>query len=203
MSNKLTPTAVLALDLQNEIVHPEGKIGRGALAASVAERNLLARARRVMEAARRREKPVVHVRLGFRADHADALSVAPRVARLKEQGAAVLGTWGTDFPAEVAPRPDELVFTKQCVNPFLTTNLAVWLMRHGVQELVLFGVATNLVVESSARHADDQGFAVTVVEDCCASPNPEWHDFAVRNMLPLFGRVVSSEQLIAEWEDAA
>jgi nicotinamidase-related amidase len=33
----------------------------------------------------------------------------------------------------------------------------------------------------------DAGFAVTVLKDCCAAPNPDWHRFSIENILPLFG----------------
>jgi nicotinamidase-related amidase len=36
------------------------------------------------------------------------------------------------------------------------------------------------------------GFAVTVLEDCCASPNPVWHRFSVETMLPLFGTIATN-----------
>ena len=188
----MTKTALLLLDLQNEMVDPAGKIGGGGLAKIVADRKVLENAQTALEAARARGLVVGHVRLGFRADYADSLSVAPRVAKLKAAGAAVLGSWGCEFPALVAPRNDEPIFTKQCVNPFFNTPLMVWLLRQGVTELVIGGVATNLVVEATARAADDAGFAVTVLEDCCASPNPAWHQFSVESMLPLFGKVTST-----------
>ena len=188
----MTETALLLLDLQNEMVDPAGKVGGGGLAKVVADRDVLANARKALAAARARALTIAHVRLGFRPDYADSLSVAPRVGKLKASGAAVLGTWGCEFPAEVAPLPSEPMFTKQCVNPFFNTPLLVWLLRQGVTNLVIGGVATNLVVEATARYADDAGFAVTVLEDCCASPNPAWHQFAIENMLPLFGRVMST-----------
>ena len=96
---------------------------------------------------------IVHVRLGFRPDYADALSVAPRVTRMKENGAAIAGTWGTEFPELLAPSADELIVTKQCVNPFFNTGLMTWLLHRGVQKLVFGGVVTNLVVEMTARAA--------------------------------------------------
>jgi len=189
-------TAILLLDLQNEMVDPKGKIGAGGLAKVVEDRRVIDNVRSVLDAARARGLPIVFVRLGFRADYADALSVAPRVEKLKANGAAVLGTWGTDFPNAIAPRSDEIVFTKQCVNPFFNTGLMTWLLRRGVRNVVLLGVVTNLVVESTARAADDAGFAVTVLEDCCAAPNPEWHRFSVESMLPLFGKVTSSSAFL-------
>ena len=56
------------------------------------------------------------------------------------------------------------------------------------------GVATNRGVDAAARGADDAGFAVTVLEDCCAAPNPAWHEFSVKNMLPLFGTVSTAAE---------
>ena len=185
--------ALLLLDLQNEMVDPKGKVGGGGLAKVVEERGVLAKAAIALERARGRGMPIVFVRLGFRPDYADALSVAPRIEKLKANGAAVLGTWGTEFPAAIAPRADELVVTKQCVNPFYNTGLLNWLQARGIKHVVLGGVVTTLVVESAARAADDAGLAVTVLEDLCAAPNPDWHAFAINNTLPLFGQVTASD----------
>lgn len=187
-------TALLLLDLQNEMVDPAGKIGGGGLAAVVNDRSVLANAHRALTSARARSMPIVHVRLGFRPDYADALSVAPRIAKLKEHRAAILGTWGTEFPAALTPDESELVVTKQCVNPFFNTGLLNWLLCRGVKHVVIGGVVTNLVVEATARAADDAGLAITVLEDLCAAPNPEWHAFSIGNMLPLFATISSSER---------
>ena len=188
-------TALLLLDLQNEMVDAKGKVGGGGLAKVVADRGVLNNARHALDAARSAKMDVVHVRLGFRSDYADALSVAPRVTKMKEHGAAIVGTWGTEFPELLAPRADELVITKQCVNPFFNTGLMAWLLHRGVQKLVFGGVVTNLVVEMTARAGDDAGFALTVLEDCCAAPNPAWHAFSVDNILPLFATVSSSKSV--------
>lgn len=190
-------SALLLLDLQNDMVDAKGKVGGGGLAKVVAERRVLTNAARALAAARAASLMVVHVRLGFRADYADALSVAPRIGKLKEHQAAILGSWGTEFPDAVRPDAAEFVITKQCVNPYFNTGLLSLLAQRGIRRVVLGGVATNLVVESTARYSDDAGLAVTVLEDCCASPNAEWHAFAVEKMLPLFGDVVSTDAFIA------
>ena len=190
-------TALLLLDLQNEMVDPKGKVGGGGLAKVVEERGVLANASRALAAARQAGLTVVHVRLGFRADYADALSVAPRIDKLKEHKAAILGTFGTEFPNAVKPAENELVITKQCVNPYFNTGLLSLLAARGIRRVVLGGVATNLVVESTARYSDDAGLAVTVLEDCCASPNAEWHAFSIEKMLPMFGEVVKTADFVA------
>jgi nicotinamidase-related amidase len=190
-------TALLLLDLQNEMVDPNGKIGGGGLAKVVDDRGILAKAAKALEVARSRGMPVVFVRLGFRPDYADALSVAPRIDKLKANKAAILGTWGTEFPDAIAPKDGELVVTKQCVNPFYNTGLLNWLLARGVKKIVIGGVVTNLVVESTARAADDAGLAITVLEDLCAAPNPDWHRFSVENILPMFAQISSSEAFAA------
>ena len=63
---------------------------------------------------------------------------------------------------------------------------------------MLGGVATNLVVESAARHASDAGLQVQVVEDMCASFRADFHEFSVQNMLPLFGTVTTAADLLGD-----
>ena len=189
----MTNQALLLLDLQNEMVDPNGKIGGGGLAKVVEQRSVLPKAAAAIDRARTKGIPIVYVRLGFRSDYLDALSVAPRIEKLKANKVAVLGTWGTEFPDAIAPRDGDLVVTKQCVNPFFNTGLMTWLQSRGIKRIAIGGVVTNLVVESTARAADDAGLAVTVLQDLCAAPNQDWHEFSVRNMLPLFGDVTTSE----------
>ena len=95
----------------------------------------------------------------------------------------------------IAPLENELVITKQCVNPFFNTGLMSWLLHRRVEKLVFGGVVTNLAVEMTARAAPDAGFALTVLEDCCAAPNPAWHAFSVDNILPLFATVSSTKNV--------
>lgn len=188
--------ALLLLDLQNELVDPAGKIGASGLAAIVAERQVVERAQTMLQHFRNIDAPIVHVRLGFQPDYKDCLSQAPRIKHLKANGAAILGSWGCEFPEKLKPLAGELVVNKQCVNPFYNTGLLNWLFHKGVEHVVLGGVVTHLVVEATARAADDAGLRVTVLEDCCAAPDQEWHRFTVSKVLPLFGTVTTSDRLL-------
>ena len=191
-------SALILLDLQNEMVDPAGKVGAHGLAQIVKERGVLVNAKRCLEAARDAGIAIVHVRLGFRPDYADCLSVAARIGGLKSNRAAIVGEFGTEFHPMVAPLDGELVITKQCVNPFFNTGLMTWLMQTGIKRLYLGGVATHLVVESSARFADDAGFAPVVIEDVCAAPNPALHDHFITKIAPAVGTVTNTEGFLAE-----
>jgi biuret amidohydrolase len=191
----VSDTALLVCDVQNDLVDPKGKVGAGGLAKIVADRNVLSNLKGVIAKARGKGWPIVYVGLGYREDYQDVLSVAPRIAKARENKVAVRGHWGAEFHPDIAPQAGDVVFYKQCVNPFFGTSLLEWLRSKGVVNLFIAGTATNLVVESAARYADDAGLAVSVVGDCCASPNPAWHEFAVTQILPVFGRVVASSDV--------
>lgn len=189
---------LLVLDMQNDLVDANGKLGKQGLADLIAKRGVLTNTKAVLEAARASGMAVGYVRVAFRADDADVISRHARVAQLREIGALTDGEWGGDIHDSLAPQSGEPIFTKQSVNPFVSTNIGTWLYRHGITEVVLTGVATNQVVEATARHGDDIGLLVTVLEDCCASPKPELHDFAIANVFPAFGRVTTSEAFLKD-----
>ncbi|HEY2529272.1 MAG TPA: isochorismatase family protein [Xanthobacteraceae bacterium] len=56
---------------------------------------------------------------------------------------------------DIAPRPDEPVVRGQAANGFDGTVLDTILRVAGVDTLVLFGIATDVAVESTARAASD------------------------------------------------
>jgi biuret amidohydrolase len=179
------------------MVDPKGKVGAHGLAKIVEEKGVLTNAKSCLEAARAAGMAVVHVRLGFRPDYSDCLSVAARIAGLKNNKAAIVGEFGTEFHPMVAPLDGELIITKQCVNPFFNTGLMTWLMQNGIKRLYMGGVATHLVVESTARFADDAGFAPVVIEDICAAPNPVLHDHFITMIAPAVGTVSNTADFVA------
>jgi nicotinamidase-related amidase len=68
---------------------------------------------------------------------------------------------------EVSPLPDEPVVHKPRISAFHGSELSTLLASRDIDTLVLTGVATNLVVDSTARHAADADYRVIVLEDCC------------------------------------
>lgn len=192
----MSKAALLVLDVQNELVDPQGKVGSQGFSKIVGQRQLLPKIAKLLAAFRARGLPAAFVNVGYRADYADAISRSARLKHLMDMNAIVLGTWGTEFPDAIKPLPGEIVFTKRAVNPFYNTQLLSWLMRQGVDTVVLTGVYTHMVVDSAARYADDAGLYVKVIEDCCASPDPELHRVEIEKILPLFAQIMSSEELL-------
>ena len=69
-----------------------------------------------------------------------------------------------------SPRPTTGYVTNPKVSGFASSDLDERLRAAGIDTVVLFGVATNLSVESTGRSAGDLGYRVIVVEDACCAP---------------------------------
>ena len=63
--------------------------------------------------------------------------------------------------------------------------------------MLLTGVATNFVVEGTAREAVDRGYNVLVVGDCCASMSQDAHDSALTTALPFLATVTTLDEVTA------
>lgn len=191
-----TNTCLAILDLQNDMVDPKGFFGALGSAKMVEERNILKKTRALADATRAIGIPILYVRLGFRPDYKDALSRHPRVARFKAAKSCILGTWGCEWPEVIAPKPDDMIITKYSTNPFFNTPLLPWLYSKRIDNLVLLGISTNNVVEITARCADDAGFVVSIVEDCCGNMKMDQHHWAIQNTLPNFANIISSDDYL-------
>ncbi|QDJ11593.1 Isochorismatase family protein (plasmid) [Roseomonas mucosa] len=58
-------------------------------------------------------------------------------------------------------------------------------------------------LETTAREAADRGYAVTLVEDACGTTHADLHASTLRNFSRLFGRVRTTDDILAEFALAA
>jgi biuret amidohydrolase len=175
--------AVLALHYQNDVLHHEGRIQLG-LAHEAQRKSLLEAAAGLLEGARRRRWPIVHVRIAFRHDYADCPRNMPIMRRAAESNAVRDGHWGSEFMSGLEPQdsPSEFVVTHTRISAFAGTSLSHLLRGWRTTRLLVGGVATHSVVEGTVRDAADQGFDVWVAADACAAADPIAHEAALASM---------------------
>ncbi|MBE1536585.1 cysteine hydrolase family protein [Actinomadura algeriensis] len=190
-------TALLVLDYQVALCERGEHMRMPALVEQVERRGVLAAAERTLTAARAAGLYVVHVRLAFDPSYELRTNRSARFDAYPRERAMLRDAPGARIVSALAPLPHEPVVDKGGVGAFAGTPLLEMLLGAGVRGVLLGGVATNLVVESTARTAVDSGLAVTVVEDMCASFDPDLHDVAVRKILPMFGDVRASADVVA------
>lgn len=175
---------VIALHYQNDVLHPEGKIRVGLGADDNVRAALLDAAGRLIAGARAKKWPIVHVRVAFRADYADLIQNAPILRAVASLGAAQEGSWGAEFFSSLAPLDSrrEFVVSHNRINAFYGTALETLVRQFNPSHLLIAGVATHSVVESTVRHAVDCGFEVTVAADACASADSAAHVASLASM---------------------
>jgi nicotinamidase-related amidase len=201
-------TALLIIDMQRDFCAPGGYAAQAGidvarLAAPVAN------VQRLLDAARRGGRLVVHTREGHRADLSDCPPV--KLQRSIAAGAPigapgplgrllVRGEAGHDFIDTLQPAPGEPVIDKPGYGAFHQTDLAQVLANRGITRLVLCGVTTEVCVHSTLREAVDRGYACLTVGDACAASDPALHEAALAMIGVeggIFGSVIDTARAAA------
>jgi biuret amidohydrolase len=177
-------------------VHPEGKIRVGIAEASSERAAVIAAARRLLAGARAHQVPVISVRIAFRPDHADVADNAEIWRRVKASGAMAEGSWGAEFYEGLGPAPGEFVVTHQRNNAFYGSPLADIVRGFRPAWLVVAGISTTYVVESTVRHASDMGCRVIVAADACSSGSREMHEASLKAMA-LLAEISTVDDVVA------
>lgn len=96
---------------------------------------------------------------------------------------------------------DRVVF-KQTYDGFAGTVLEATLHDLGATRLLMCGVQTHVCVMHTALAAFLRGFEITVIQDCCGSPCPEDHGWALRHMQHFAGaQIINWERLVPAFRE--
>jgi nicotinamidase-related amidase len=93
--------------------------------------------------------------------------------------------------------------TKRTWGAFTKTGLDEHLRKLGVTQVVIAGVATSIGVESTARHAHEQGFHVTLAIDAMTDMNLDAHTNSITRIFPRVGESGTTQEIIALLESRA
>lgn len=77
------------------------------------------------------------------------------------------GTPGVEIVPQLQPQPDDFVFDKLTMSAFEGTALALALRDAGVSALAICGIAMEIGIEPTCRHAADLGIVPILIEDAC------------------------------------
>jgi nicotinamidase-related amidase len=108
----------------------------------------------------------------------------------------------TDLVPELNAQPGDLLITKRTWGAFTNTDLQGQLETRGVTQLVIGGIATSIGVESTARHAYELGFNVTLALDAMTDLGIEAHDNSVARIFPRLGETGSTREIVGLLERA-
>jgi len=155
----LSHATLIIIDAQKEYL--SGPLALSGMDAAVA--NIT----RLLDAARKAGRPIVHVRhLG---------TVGGLFDPQGERG---------EFIPGLEPQGDEMIIGKMLPSAFHSTDLYERLERMGSLDLIVCGFMSHSSVSTTVRAAKNLGFRCTLVEDACATRD-----------LPFKGGVLSAEQV--------
>ncbi|WP_315812739.1 isochorismatase family cysteine hydrolase [Bradyrhizobium sp. SZCCHNR2028] len=199
-------TALVIIDMQRDFMEPGG-FGE-TLGNDVSQ---LARAvtpiANVLAAARKMGMLVIHTREGHKPDLSDAPPAkvergAPSL-RIGDPGPMgrilIRGEAGHDIIPALYPVDGEVVIDKPGKGAFYATELGEVLKHHGIANLLVCGVTTEVCVNTTVREANDRGYRCVVVSDGCASYFPEFHEMGLRMIKAqggIFGWVADSAAVL-------
>lgn len=186
MSQDLTHTALVVMDVQNGIVSRFAN-----------QEDVLRPYQHALAAARRQNMPVIFVRIAFREGYPEVSPHNKAFSAVTRMGGLTTADFATQIPAAMQPQPDEPVVTKLRVSAFAGSDLEILLRARQIDALVLCGIATGGVVLSTVREAADKDFALTVLSDACFDADPEVHRVLMEKVFPRQADVMT----VAEWVD--
>ena len=188
-------TAFLACHFENDVVGADGAFAPF-FREQVEKHGVIDVARRLVDGAHAAGVQVVYTRVAFKEGHSDLVTNIPLLGVVAQQGSLLAGTPGTEIVDELKPAAEDWIVTNPKVSAFASSDLDDRLRAAGVDTVVIFGVATNVTVESTGRAAGDLGYRVVVVSDACSAAAEEVHE-ATLGSFGLLGEVASSDEVLA------
>ncbi len=111
----------------------------------------------------------------------------------------IRGEAGHDIIPDLYPVQGEVVIDKPGKGAFYATELGAILQKHGITDLLVCGVTTEVCVNTTVREANDRGYRCVVLSDCCASYFPEFHEMGLKMIKAqggIFGWVSNSASIL-------
>ncbi len=194
-------TAVVVVDFQNDLCHPQGAVASSQDSGLM--EGVVAPQIRVLEAAVGAGLLVVFIRMTILPGHVDdsparfhsKLRTLPDYG-IPTQDYIIEGTWGHDVMDELKQlAPNAVHVFKSRNSAFVNTNLDLILRSNGVNTLLVTGMATDGCVAATSRGAEDHGYRCVVLRDCVASFKPELHEHALKVLASRMEVVESADVL--------
>ncbi|MGV3654059.1 MAG: isochorismatase family protein [Noviherbaspirillum sp.] len=146
---------------------------------------------RLAKACREQGFPVLYPCVAPKTVHDDAGFAA------KAPGILDIPPHGYEFVSEIAPMPGDLVLPKVHASAFFGTSLASYLVRLGVDSLIVTGCSTSGCVRATVVDACSLNYKVLVPEDAVYDRVRISHAINLFDMASKYADVMPSEQALS------
>jgi ureidoacrylate peracid hydrolase len=204
----LEKSAIVVVDMQNAFASKGGMLDIAGVDLSDAPRVVRA-IRALLDAARPAGIPVVFLQMGYKPDLSNSggpnspnwhKELAMHLMHVKPELKGKLlteGTWDFAIVDELAPKPGDLVIIKTRYSGFAGTTLDSVLRMRGIQYLFFTGIATNVCVESTLRHAFFLDYwPILLADGTMPAGERSVQEATLFNVESFFGWTMNSQELM-------
>jgi len=199
-------SALLVIDMQNDYVADNGKIGKAGLdvrriqAAIPAMNSLIAEARKA---------GVLVVWIRQTHSFKDSLPnyVASNVVRVKDRPFVETdflvqeGSWGAEYYEKMIKRLDgEIEVIKHTYGGFTNTSLDTYLKAKGIKTILSIGTLTNVCVQSTALQGWFLGYYSLIPSEAASSNDLALHQATLKNHSIFLGYTPTNDEIVAIWK---
>jgi nicotinamidase-related amidase len=192
----LSKTALILIGFQNDYFAKDG-ILHAVVEESSRVSGVLNNTLDLLERAGRAFGLVLSTPIVFTENYEELTEPVGILKTIKEVGAFRAGTRGSETIDELKPYSDLItkVPGKRGLNAFSNTELENLLRARDIEHIVLAGTVTSICIDSTARHAAECGFKVTVLSNCTSGRTIFEQNFYCENVFPLYAKVRDSHEL--------
>ncbi len=193
-------SALLILDMQNDLCHPEGVFSKNGLLSNAIQK-IVPNIIDITNFCKENNIPIIATQLTILENlqkQAIGLGIYKKIRPFLENEGLRLGSWGHDV-LENIPKVDFKI-KRWGISSFYQTELAKYLIALNVKELIISGFTTNGVVETTAREAAGRNFKIITLTDCVGSYSESLHQASLTN-LNSFGEITTTKDWIETYKN--
>jgi nicotinamidase-related amidase len=97
----------------------------------------------------------------------------------------------------VAPHSSDLILEKENASAFFGTHLVSYLIRHGIDTLLITGCSTSACIRATATDAKSYRFRPIVVRECVGDRSAVAHEWTLFDIQARFADVVQLDEVLA------
>ena len=204
----LRKTAVIVVDMQNAFLSKGGYFDLIGADISLNQK-IIGACKNVINEARLKGATILYLRMALSQDLSDAgpqdspsyrkSRILPLINKSPELKEKIYfdGSWGAEIIDDLKPDPGDIVIKKQRYDGFIGTNLDIILRTRQIKYLLFMGVATNVCVESTLRHAFFLDYFPILLSDAVSQKGSKLiQEATIYNTQSLFGWVSTSEKIL-------
>lgn len=187
---------LIIIHMQHSVVSEDGNPVFRNLSEAIKRSGIILRQQALLEHFRNKKLPVFYVVAAW--PHTVNF---PAYGKFWELHATIkpnlVGSKDIEVIPELAPLTGEPVINSWPIGSFSNCNLQQLLKEHGVETLVLAGVATEHAVLGTSFQAAELGYSIIIPNDACTSFNINAHNLVLNDMLPGIALITTTKDVIA------